>query len=330
MTTAPPLVAFAAVAVPPWAATSAGDDRQAEAGAAGGAGPATGRRGGTARTPGRGPRAGCPGPRRRPRGVAQPAARRRQREAHRGAGGRVGPGVGEEVADHLAEAATRRRRRPPASSAVDGEGCSSSRARWSAAASSTSCAQVDRARARAAAAGRGGRGGAGPRRGGPCGWPRSRCGPSPARATPRRPGRPCGRARRSPRMAVSGVRSSWEASAAKRLRRVSLASRSAKAPSSWPSISSRAPPRRPSSVPSSGWSTRRVRSPAAMAPAVSIMSSIGWRPRRTMTHATAAPAAATTTTVRQVDARADGWWWRRRRRGRWRGTACRRSGAARW
>ena len=39
-----------------------------------------------------------------------------------------------------------------------------------------------------------------------------------------------------------------------------------------------------------------------MAPAASIMSSIGWSPRRTMIHATAAPAAATTTTVSRYTA----------------------------
>src|SRR5439155_301021 len=71
-----------------------------------------------------------------------------------------------------------------------------------------------------------------------------------------------------PRMDVSGVRSSWDASARNRRSRSSDAVRSAKACSIWASIALSATPNWPTSVLGSCWGTLLVRSPSAIAPAV--------------------------------------------------------------
>ena len=69
-------------------------------------------------------------------------------------------------------------------------------------------------------------------------------------------------------MVTSGVRSSWEASAAKRRIRSSEAVRTANAVSMWASMAFSELPSRPTSVAGFSMSTRRDRSPAAMAAAV--------------------------------------------------------------
>ena len=79
------------------------------------------------------------------------------------------------------------------------------------------------------------------------------------------------------------MRSSWEASARKRRSRSSDAARSAKATSISSIMVLKAWPSWPTSVPSATWDTRWDRSPWAMAPAVSVISSSGRRSRRTMT-----------------------------------------------
>ena len=87
---------------------------------------------------------------------------------------------------------------------------------------------------------------------------------------------------------MSGVRSSWLASATNRRIRSSLvraadseASRSRKAVSIWSTIELKAPESRPTSVRGSLSGTRRLRSPAAIAAAVDSTSSRGRRLRRT-------------------------------------------------
>ena len=76
--------------------------------------------------------------------------------------------------------------------------------------------EVDRRDGRAAAAGRAGRAAAGPRRAAPCGRPRPRCAAS-AGSRPRASlTAPCRYSSAKPRIEVSGVRSSWLASATKR------------------------------------------------------------------------------------------------------------------
>ena len=77
--------------------------------------------------------------------------------------------------------------------------------------------------------------------------------------------------------AAIGVRSSCEASEMKRRRRASEAERSANASSICPSIAFSAPPSRPISVVPPSGSTRRERSPAPMAAAVSSMRRSGRR-----------------------------------------------------
>ena len=114
--------------------------------------------------------------------------------------------------------------------------------------------------------------------------------------------RRAGTARRSPRIDVSGVRSSCEASATNRRRRASDAVRSANASSICASIAFSARPRRPTSVCSSAGSTRRERSPAAIAPAVSPISLQRPQPElhdppREQRRARAARRAATSTSM---------------------------------
>ena len=92
------------------------------------------------------------------------------------------------------------------------------------------------------------------------------------------------------------MRSSCEASATKRRRRASDDVRSRKAASIWLSMPLRAEPSRPTSLRSSARRIRRVRSPPAMAPAVSVMSSSGRRPRRTI-HSTSSEQGQRRTTI---------------------------------
>ncbi len=87
-----------------------------------------------------------------------------------------------------------------------------------------------------------------------------------------------------PRIDVSGVRSSWLASATNRRIRASEeradsseSRRSSNAVSIWPSITFNAWARPPTSVRGSASGTRRVRSPAAMASAVCSTSTSGRR-----------------------------------------------------
>ena len=100
---------------------------------------------------------------------------------------------------------------------------------------------------------------------------------------------------------MSGVRSSCDASPTKRRSRASDAVRSANAGSICCIIWFSASPSRPTSVCSSAVSTRRERSPAAIAPAVCCMSSSGRSPSFTTHHARIASAsntpAATTTSM---------------------------------
>ena len=92
-------------------------------------------------------------------------------------------------------------------------------------------------------------------------------------------------ARRIPRIEVSGVRSSCDASATNRRRRSSDSCLSSNAPSIWPSIVFRAMPSLPTSVFVSAGATRRDRSPSAMAFAVIAIFSIGRTPWRSNHHA---------------------------------------------
>ena len=94
-------------------------------------------------------------------------------------------------------------------------------------------------------------------------------------------------------MLVSGVRSSWEASARKRRSFSSVAARSANASSMRLSMVFRLRPSRPTSVRGSAGCTRRVRSPAAIASAVTAIVSSGRRSRLISHHAAAASAAST-------------------------------------
>ena len=99
-----------------------------------------------------------------------------------------------------------------------------------------------------------------------------------------------------PRIEVSGVRSSCDASAAKRRSCRSDAVRSANAASIWASMALRAVASRPTSVPSLACGTRLVRSPRAMASAVSSMSVSGCMPTRT-SHRARRPTASRAATV---------------------------------
>ena len=90
-----------------------------------------------------------------------------------------------------------------------------------------------------------------------------------------------------PRIDVIGVRSSCEASPTNRRRRSSEARRSSNAASIWVSIALSEVPSLPISVSSSAGSTRRDRSPAAIAPAVSPIVSSGRNPIFTSTSASA-------------------------------------------
>src|SRR6266511_1394455 len=103
-------------------------------------------------------------------------------------------------------------------------------------------------------------------------------------------------------MVVSGVRSSWLASATKRRIRssdrlavASEAARARNAASIWASVLLNARPSRPTSVRGSRSGTRRARSPAAMAPAVCSISARGRRLARTI--AAPRPASASSTSA---------------------------------
>ena len=106
-------------------------------------------------------------------------------------------------------------------------------------------------------------------------------------------------------MLVSGVRSSCEASARKRRSFSSVAARSANASSMRPSIVFRLRPSRPTSVRGSAGCTRRVRSPAAMASAVTAIVSSGRRSRLISHQAAAAraPSTSSDTTTSMVSSR---------------------------
>ena len=95
-----------------------------------------------------------------------------------------------------------------------------------------------------------------------------------------------------PWIEVSGVRSSWEASARNWRRRCSVASRSAKAASISPSMVLRARPSWPTSVRPSLGLTRPERLPAVMERAEVAICSSGRRPRRQDSHAPAASRAS--------------------------------------
>ena len=97
------------------------------------------------------------------------------------------------------------------------------------------------------------------------------------------------------------MRSSCEASAKKRRRRSSLASRSAKACSIWASIVFSATPSRPTSVRSSVDATRAERSPAAIALAVCSIRRSGRNPSRVTHQASAASAASTAAVTIRLD-----------------------------
>ena len=198
-------------ALPPWACGDRGDQREAEPGAAGGAGA----RGVAAGEPleracRRGPRAG-PGPSSCTAIRTQPSAAAR-RDGHRRAGWRVVARVAEQVGDHLVQ---------PLLVAGDGhrlvgevELPAVRRARRRVRRRPTRAAAGSGRPRRAPAAGRrrGGRAAAGPRRGRTSGRPRSR--PWSARST--RAAGSSGVRRESsayPWIVDSGVRSSWEASA---------------------------------------------------------------------------------------------------------------------
>ncbi len=94
-------------------------------------------------------------------------------------------------------------------------------------------------------------------------------------------------------MVATGVRSSWEASATNWRKRASDAERRSKASSIRPSIPLRATPRSPASVPAAPSGTRCERSPAAMAPAVTVIRCTGRTPRR-ITHQVTRPSTAST------------------------------------
>lgn len=98
-----------------------------------------------------------------------------------------------------------------------------------------------------------------------------------------------------PRMEVSGVRSSCEASARKLRSRSSDRARSANAVSIWVSMPFSARPSRPTSLAPSAGCNRRVRSPAAIASASIVMSSRGRSPRRMSRLITIASAMRTAT-----------------------------------
>ncbi len=89
------------------------------------------------------------------------------------------------------------------------------------------------------------------------------------------------------------MRSSWDASAMKRRSRSSEAWRSSKAPSIWWSMPLSASPSRPASVDGGPTSTRRERSPSAMASAVAVILSIGRSPSRITQNATSASTSST-------------------------------------
>ena len=110
-------------------------------------------------------------------------------------------------------------------------------------------------------------------------------------------------------MLVSGVRSSWEASARKRRSFSSVAARSANASSMRLSMVFRLRPSRPTSVRGSAGCTRRVRSPAAIASAVTAIVSSGRRSRLISHHAAAvsAPSTRSETIVSIVSRRFSVW-----------------------
>ena len=110
-------------------------------------------------------------------------------------------------------------------------------------------------------------------------------------------------------MLVSGVRSSCEASARKRRSFSSVAARSANASSMRLSIVFRLRPSRPTSVRGSAGCTRRARSPAAIASAVTAIVSSGRRSRLMRNHAATASAPSTTrkTTISMTTRRLSVW-----------------------
>ena len=143
-----------------------------------------------------------------------------------------------------------------------------------------------RAPARAAGPGRAGRAAGGRRRARPSGTPRPRSAPSTSRVLGSGLGAPseqlrvaADRGERRPQL----VRGVGDEPAEPLLG----ARRSSKAASIWASIALSASPSRPTSVRSSAGSTRRVRSPAAIAPAVSPIPSSGRRPTGRATGASA-------------------------------------------
>ena len=94
-------------------------------------------------------------------------------------------------------------------------------------------------------------------------------------------------------MVVTGVRSSWEASATKRRSRSWDAARSVNASSRWSSIWLSATPSCPASVDGETSGTRRERSPLAICSAVRVICLIGRMPSRTTHQATAARSSRT-------------------------------------
>ena len=192
-------------------------------------------------------------------------------EFDRGALRCVAQGVAHEVSDHLPQLSLVAQHGGALAGAAVEPGsvmvrlrslaCVSTTASWASSCRSTGfCA--------AAAARRAGPAAAGPPPWSPSALLRFRSGPWRWRHPPGWTGRHAGTARRSPRMVTSGVRSSWEASAAKRRIRSSDAIRAAKAVSMCASMALRELPSRPTSVLGFSISTRRDRSPAAMAAAV--------------------------------------------------------------
>ena len=119
-------------------------------------------------------------------------------------------------------------------------------------------------------------------------------------------GRPRRNSSAKPWIDVSGVRSSWEASARNWRSRCSVASRSWKASSISSSIVLSARPSWPTSVRSSAGLTRCDRSPAVMARAESAMCSSGRRPRRRISHDPTASTASRTGRRRRLDQHAGG------------------------
>ena len=127
------------------------------------------------------------------------------------------------------------------------------------------------ARGRAAAARPAGPASAGPPRAGPSAWPRTRCGPWRVRTSlRRRDSAPCRYSSEKPRIDISGVRSSWQASATNR--RIPPSRRRPWARKARLDVRQHARSAtldsRPTSVSGRPRRTRRDRSPAAIAAAV--------------------------------------------------------------